>query len=275
LPELTTTTIISESEKDEIVFANGNVKNIQNFLNLFRKIYGIKKYFRIQTSNNFPTAAGLASSSSGFAALAKGLDKICGLNLRKKELSILARQGSGSACRSIYDGFVLWHKGEKSDGLDSYAQQLFAQNYWPEFCVLIVVVDQNEKKISSRQAMQITTKTSPFYKSWLQDSQKRIPKMIDAIKKKDFSVVGQLAQMDCLGMHKTIQTSVPSINYWQQTTLKVMKAVKSLRKNGLECFFTIDAGPNVKILCLKKDALEIKKRIKAGLSSKLKNVSFY
>lgn len=248
---------VDQKPADQKSFAN-----IVRFLDLFRKKYGIKDFFKIETENKFPTAAGLASSASGFAALAYGLNKICEINLDLKELSILARQGSGSACRSLHGGFVIWHKGKKNDGSDSYAQQLFDQNFWPEFCVLVVVVCTQEKKISSRSAMQNSVKTSSFYPRWLQGSQARIPKLIKAIEQKDFDLVGQLAQEDCLGMHKTIQTSVPSINYFQDATLQVIETVKKLQSNGISCFFTIDAGPNVKVLCLKKDLDKIKDILK-------------
>ncbi len=252
-----------EISEDEIIIngktASKNCKQkIVNFLNIFRSKYKIKNSFKIVTKNNFPTAAGLASSASGFAALTQALNKTCNLNLSKKELSILARQGSGSACRSIYDGFVLWNKGEKKEGSDSFAQQLFDKNHWPEFRILVVIVDSEKKKISSRDAMQITVKTSPFYKKWIKESEKRIPEMIQAIKNKDFKTVGELAQVDCLDMHKTMQTSKPEINYFKPLTLQVMQKVNELRMQGLPCYFAIDAGHNVKVLCLQRDCSKIK-----------------
>lgn len=181
------------------------------------------------------------------------MSELCDLGLGKKELSILARQGSGSACRSVHSGFVLWQKGEKEDGSDSYATQLLDSSHWPEFCVLVCVVDSKEKKVSSRKAMQQTMETSPCYEQWVKDSEVRMVKMIEAIKRKDFTVVGTLAEADCLGMHETMRTANPSINYFQDVTLKIIDMVKELRKQGTECYFTIDAGPNVKILCKKKD----------------------
>lgn len=110
--------------------------------------------------------------------------------------------------------------------------------------------------------MQNSVKTSSFYSTWLQGSQARIPKLIKAIEQKDFDLVGQLAQEDCLSMHKTIQTSVPSINYFQDATLQVIETVKKLQSNGISCYFTIDAGPNAKVLCLKKDLDKIKDILK-------------
>ncbi|MFA5074992.1 MAG: diphosphomevalonate decarboxylase [Candidatus Babeliales bacterium] len=266
MSNLVTTTCIQENNFDQIILDNKILseeesKKIINFLDKFRKIYKIKKKFKITTQNNFPTAAGLASSSSGFAAIALGLNKFCDLNLSKKELSILARQGSGSACRSIYNGFVMWHKGQENNGLDCYAEQLFDEFYWPEFKVLTVIVNNQEKTISSRIAMQQTVKTSSYYNDWLIESESRIPKITDAIKNKNFSIVGQLAQEDCLGMHKAIRLSEPKIDFWQNKTKDVIKIVEDLKANGTDCYFTIDAGPNVKILCLDKNYEKIKKII--------------
>ncbi|MBD3232052.1 diphosphomevalonate decarboxylase [Candidatus Dependentiae bacterium] len=257
LPYLKTSTTISESNTDKIVGINTGIQNVKKFLNLFRKIYQIKKNFKIETTNNFPTAAGLASSASGFAAIAKGLNKFCNLNLSNKELSILARYGSGSATRSIQQGFVLWNKGDYNDGSDSYAFQIFDQNFWPEFCIIIVIINSDQKNISSRQAMQITVNTCSFYKNWIHKSEKRIPKMLQAIKTKDFTTVGKLAELDCLQMHKCMKNSFPAINYWQKQTLQIIDFVKNLRKQKIHCYFTIDAGPNVKIICLKKDRAKI------------------
>ncbi|MCK4517314.1 diphosphomevalonate decarboxylase [Candidatus Babeliales bacterium] len=226
--------------------------NITRFLDIFRKKFGVTDHFLIETENSFPTAAGLASSASGFAALTKALDKLYDLKLSPKELSILARQGSGSACRSIQDGFVLWQKGEEADGSDSYAEQVFDENYWPKFCVIPVIIDKNKKAVSSRVGMQQTVATSPTYARWLEESEARIKPMIEAIKNRDIKTVGQLAEQDCLEMHACMQNSSPKLNYWKPETLVVMEKVKELRSSGIPCYFTIDAGPNVKVLTLEK-----------------------
>ena len=237
-------------------------KNIVTFLNFFRSSFGITDFFEIKSENSFPTAAGLASSASGFAALTKALNEFYSLNLSDKELSILARHGSGSACRSIYDGFVLWNKGEKADGSDSYAKQLFDEHHWPEFCMFVVIVNDTQKKVSSRSGMQQTVATSPFYKQWIEKSEQRIPLMIKAIKNKDFQTVGSLAEKDCLDMHHCMNTSNPLINYWTNETTQIMKLIKKIRKNGISCYFTIDAGPNVKIICLKQNKEKILQSLK-------------
>lgn len=249
LPNLTTTTNISKSTSltDQITIDNKIIsgkekQKIVNFLDIFRELYGEQDYFSIDSKNSFPTAAGLASSASGFAALTKGLNQLYELGLSPEKLSRLARRGSGSACRSIYDGFVLWK--------DECATQLFTPAHWPELRVIACVVNKKKKKISSRIAMQQTVKTSPEYFSWVERSEKRIPLIIDAIKKKDFHAMGKLAELDCLEMHECIQTTQPPINYWQPETKAIMERVHVLRAQEIPCYFTIDAGPNVKILTL-------------------------
>lgn len=271
LSELKTTTFIEKLEcKDleradqDIIYLNGSAatdfhkQKIVAFLNLFRQKYNIKDYFKISTGNNFPTAAGLASSSSGFAALALGLNQVCNLELSKKELSILARQGSGSACRSIAGGFMLWHKGEKSDGSDCYAEQLFDNTHWPELCILVIVVNDQTKLIDSRDGMKMTVATSQSYNSWLEKSAQRLPLLINAIAKKDFTTVGQLAQDDWQDMQQTMLDTKPKLNYWTTESYKVINTINKLCRQGTECYFTTEAGPNLKVLCLENNQNKIK-----------------
>jgi diphosphomevalonate decarboxylase len=225
---------------------------VTRFLELFRHKYKIKDYFIVKSQNSFPVSAGLASSASGFAALAKCLNELYKLDLSLKELSILARQGSGSACRSIYSGFVIWHKGEKPDGSDSYAEKLFDLDYWPEFRIIPIILSDKKKKICSRKAMKQTVLTSPLYEKWVKKSQARIKPMIEAIRKKDIHAVGQLAEDDALEMHECIRSATPSIGYFLPETYKTIERVKKLRETGVPCYATIDAGPNVKIITLEK-----------------------
>ncbi|MFA6990757.1 MAG: diphosphomevalonate decarboxylase [Candidatus Babeliales bacterium] len=277
LDALKTTTEIGFGNSDTIklngvfVSDNANVK-ILRFLHVFRKKFATYKsfpnssiqdtslqykylqdsFFQINSVNNFPTAAGLASSASGFAALAKGLNELCGLKLDSKELSILARRGSGSASRSIIGGFNLWHKGVCPQGSDSYSEQIFKADHWPDLRIIITVVQAKQKPISSTQAMQVTVKTSKIYQDWLRNSERRVKLILDAIGNKDLDIVGELAQIDCLEMHETMRTSNPPINYWTDKTVKIIELVNKLRASGVQCYFTIDAGPNVKILTLEK-----------------------
>jgi diphosphomevalonate decarboxylase len=267
LDALKTTTEITFSDSDQIVINNQAAQGesqlkILRFLHVFRKKFNINKFFQINSVNSFPTAAGLASSASGIAALTRGLNELCSLNLSSKELSILARRGSGSAARSVFGGFVLWHKGSLLDGTDSFAEQIFTAQHWPEFRLIIAIVQQSKKYISSTQAMQTTVKTCKIYNDWVKNSERRIKPMIDAIANKDLQTVGELAQIDCLDMHETMRMSSPSINYWTDKTMKIIDLVNNLRRSGIQCYFTIDAGPNVKILTLEKHQEQILSEIK-------------
>jgi diphosphomevalonate decarboxylase len=243
---------LSKPEKDKVV----------RFLDIFRNLYQVDSHFIITSRNSFPTAAGVASSSSGYAALALGLNNLCNLKLSHKELSMLARRGSGSACRSVYPGFVLWHKGERDDGKDSYAEQLFPPEYWPEFRIIVAIVDAQTKGVSSRIAMQRTITTSPGYSEWVDKADLRISKMIRAIEKKDLVTVGTIAEQDCIDMHTCMQTSTPPVQYWTQGTKNIIAYVAQLRKTGIPCYFTIDAGPNVKIITLDAYVEEIVCKLK-------------
>jgi len=268
LGSLKTTTKVKISDSDRIFINdivlsdNESIIKIMRFLHIFRRRYGISDFFEINSSNNFPTSAGLASSASGFAALAKALNFVCNLNLDSKELSILARLGSGSACRSIQGGFCYWSKGDLLDGSDSYSKQMFNSEYWPELRIIVVIVNSEKKKVSSSHAMAVTVKTCKIYKSWVINSEKRIKSIINAITFRDFEAFGQLAQIDCLDMHETMRNSSPSINYPVHSTYGVINLVELLRRSGEQCYFTIDAGPNVKILTLEKHLDAVLKKLR-------------
>jgi len=269
LSELTTTTSITQAagDQDEIsinwqVTTEISHKKIIDFLTLFRTLYGIKQFFAITTHNNFPTAAGLASSSSGFAALALALNAFSKLNLSEKELSILARQGSGSASRSVCGGFITWHRGENELGTDSYAEQTFDAQHWPEFRVLVIVVRNDAKKVSSREGMRITTSTSPSYQTWLTNSAQRMPLIVEAIRNKNLHEVGELAEADWAEMQQTMLDSQPQLDYWTPTSRDVMQAIKTLRSAGIPCYFTTEAGPNVKLICLENNVQTIIKTLR-------------
>lgn len=263
----TTTTLEYSSQPHDAITLNwqphsqSSVQKIIDFIHLFRTTYSISDHFVIKTHNNFPTGAGLASSSSGFAALAIGLATLCRLNLSQRELSILARQGSGSASRSITGGIVIWHKGELPDGTDSYAEQLFDEHHWPELRILVVVINDATKKISSRDGMRITTTTSPSYGQWLKTSEKRMVEIIPALAAKDFLHVGHIAEQDWSGMHTSMLDASPCLDYWTTTSYIVMDTIRALRTKGTPVFFTTEAGPNVKVLCFHNNASLIKQTL--------------
>lgn len=268
--ETITSVRLNNSDKDEINIGwlwNNNkqasIHPILEYLNFFRKKYAINKFFTVDTHNNFPTQAGLASSSSGFAALAMGLNALCDLKLNTQELSILARQGSGSACRSVCGGFVLWNKGIHPDGSDCYAEQVFSPGHWPEIRILIAIVNKERKPVSSRAGMQLTTSTSPFYSQWIKESEQRIEKIIHAIKNKNMEQVGLLAEADWEGMLETMLTTTPKLDYRTQATHDVITMIKKIRKEkNIQAYFTTEAGPNVKIICFEQDTKTISSRLK-------------
>ncbi|MEM5812842.1 MAG: diphosphomevalonate decarboxylase [Candidatus Aenigmatarchaeota archaeon] len=269
-----TTVEFSENLKRDILIINDKEIDTQDseyeeyvgrFLKKLRELYPNKAKnlnAKIVSKNNFPTAAGLASSASGFAALALACNEALELNLSKKELSILARLGSGSACRSIYGGFVEWKKGIFEDGRDSYAEQIATKEHWPDFRIIICITSSKEKKIKSRAGMKQTVLTSPFYKAWLETIEDDIRLVKKGIIEKDFKLVGSVAELNCLKMHSTMITTKPPIIYWNGATIEIINLVLRLREEGIECYFTIDAGPQVKILCLEEFVKDIVERVK-------------
>ncbi len=262
----TTVEFSPEYERDILIFNGKEISEGREyeetvaFMDIVREMAGIREKAKIATENNFPTAAGLASSASGYAALALAASKAAGLNLDKRELSILARRGSGSACRSIEGGFVEWKRGEKKDGSDSYAVQIAPKDHW-DFRMLTTIVSTEEKKVKSRAGMAQTVKTCPYYKGWLETVQDDIDAVRQGILEKDFAKVGSVAEYNCLKMHATMITTKPPIIYWNPATMEIIHAVMAWREEGLESYFTIDAGPNVKVMCMEKDVQELKKRL--------------
>jgi diphosphomevalonate decarboxylase len=264
-----TTVAFSESYRADSLVLNGKEmgpgdKNyddyVGRFLAVVRKETGAKMAAKIASRNNFPTSAGLASSAAGFAALAAAVNEALGMGLNKRELSILARKGSGSAARSVFGGFVEWKKGKKKDGSDSYTRQITSPQRWPEFRMLVCLSSKKEKKVKSRAGMQQTVDTSPFYNCWLDSVEDDLRRVKRGILRKDLSSVGKTAEENCLKMHALMMSTRPALIYWNAVTLDIINSVWRWREEGLECYFTIDAGPQVKIICLKDRLAELEKR---------------
>jgi len=237
-------------------------KRVTKYLDLIREYGEIEGLFaKVDSTNAVPTAAGFASSASGFAALAAAATKAANLDISNVELSKLTRQGSGSACRSIYGGFVEWEKGEKEDGTDSYAKEIAPQNHW-DLRVAAVVLNETEKDISSREGMKRTVETSEFYEGWLTGIPADIEEIKAGIKARDFNRVGAVAEANCLKMHATTLGAKPPFTYWTDATMRVMQTVQKLRKDGISAYFTIDAGPNVKVLYQPENEEVLEKTLK-------------
>lgn len=226
-------------------------QKLKSYLNLFQK--QLPYHFEVITYSTVPIAAGVASSACGFAALVLALNDLFDFSLSENKLSILARLGSGSACRSLWQGFVLWQQGVESHGMDSYALPLKVE--WPDFMVGLWCFDSSEKSISSREGMQRTVETSSLYKVWPTMAETACKQMCEWIKAKDFSQVGQLAESNALMMHATMHNANPTVNYWQPASVMAMQQVWQARREGLEVYFTMDAGPNLKLLTQKKDLM--------------------
>ena len=237
-------------------------KDIMAHLDRIKDMAGIEGFARVVSESNFPVAAGLASSASGLAALSLAASKAAGLSLSEKELTVLARLGSGSASRSICEGFAEWYAGKKEEGSDSYAETIASKDHWPEFRMIACIVSEEKKPTGSRSGMAQTVATSPYYAGWLESVDEDLKNMRDGIKNKNFTLVGSTAEASALKMHATMMTTRPAIIYWSPATVEIMQNIVKWRENGLESYFTIDAGPQVKIMCLEKDVREIESRLK-------------
>ncbi len=264
----TETTVEHSPDGQDAVILNGNklaqddpfAVKVINFTDLFRNALNQAAANRpaltITTNNNIPTGAGVASSASGFAALTKALDQFFGLALAGRELSLLANLGSGSASRSIFKGFVYRHAGTDPDGMDSYSEPL--PYTWPELKIGLITVSAKAKRVSSRDGMERTVATSPLYKKWPDQVKSDLAKMLDAIKAKDFELLGATAESNALAMHECMRAATPPLNYFEPETEAIISKVQKLRKNGLPIYLTIDAGPNVKLLYLNKNEEKVK-----------------
>lgn len=240
---------------DDVLQDEAGTTKISRFLDLVRKKADCPLFAEVKSYNHVPTAAGLASSASGLAALAAACNQALQLNLSDKDLSRLARRGSGSACRSIFPGFVEWQKGTSDE--TSFAEPVPSSGWEDELAMIFILINDQEKDVSSRDGMRRTVETSAFYPGWLQTTPQDLASAKIAIHAQDFNKLGAITENNALKMHGTTLAAVPPFTYWSPDSLKAMNAVKKIRAAGLACYFTMDAGPNVKVLCQKKDVAKI------------------
>jgi diphosphomevalonate decarboxylase len=257
LGEFGTKTQVLLSNKDELIINNqkfaSNTEAMQRlikFLDLFRQTNN--QYFKVECTSNIPMAAGLASSSAAFASIVQALNDLYQWQLPMSKLSILARIGSGSACRSLWQGFVKWQKGKRKDGMDSYATPL-AQT-WPDLRIGLLICDSQPKAISSREAMEITKRTALCYKLWPQNVKESMPLVEKAIAEHNFALLGQTAEHNALTMHAYMLAAAPTICYFSPRTIEIFHKIWGLRKEGMNLYFTQDAGANVKLIFQQQDA---------------------
>lgn len=210
----------------------------------------------IVSENNFPTAAGLASSAAGFAALIVAIAKLYQLPQSMSTLSTIARKGSGSACRSLFGGFVAWEMGELTDGSDSKAVQVLPQESWPNMKAVILVVSDVKKDTPSTQGMQQTVKTSDLFKERVQNVvPKRFVEMKEAIKAKDFSKFAELTMRDSNSFHATCLDSYPPIFYMNDISKRIVQLCHTINNISGETIvaYTYDAGPNAVLYYLEEN----------------------
>lgn len=264
-----TTVAFDESFKEDEAWLGGKklegkeLEEISKFLDLAREKAGVSLKARVVSINGFPTAAGMASSASGMAALACAATKALGLNLGEKELSMLARRGSGSASRSVTGGFVEWKRGEKEDGSDCYAEQVAPASHWPEIRNVIAVTAKEKKKVSSRAGMKQTVETSVLYPARLE----YIPNLMEEVKKavleKDFATFGEKIMRESSNLHAVMLDTWPPILYLNDISKQIIYAVHEYNEKAgsIVAAYTFDAGPNAHIYTTVDQVEGIKKML--------------
>lgn len=275
LDSLVTETEVSRSDSssdgvsiDGSAVDDSSRSRIADYLEYWRDKKLIDGHFHIKSTNSFPTASGLASSASGFAALATALGKFSESPIGKIELSRLARRGSGSAARSIPGGLAAMPTGSDP------AARLLMPASDIEWGMVVAVVQESEKEIGSRAGMELSRKTSPYYSAWIACAKRDYTSMLKSISKCNFTEIGQIAEQNALAMHACMIASRPQLVYWNDITVRLIKCACEYRQGGLETYITIDAGANVVFFCRLddldnvKDELEkrdgVKSVIKAG-----------
>ena len=253
----TTTVALDEGAESDAFSLNGAVASadatgrVTRFLDRVRELAGSEARASVVSTNEAPTGAGLASSASGFAALATAAASAYGLDLDRADLSRLARRGSGSASRSLIDGLAVWHAG---DDAQSFAEPVAG----PDMRMVIVTVDTAQKAVSSRAAMRRSALTSPFFPAWITSTEESLAAMIEACAADDFTRVGRITESHALRMHAVIQSCDPPIRYLAPTSIAVFDAVAALRDQGLDAYSTADAGPNVAVIVRPEQAEELR-----------------
>ncbi|KAF8862303.1 diphosphomevalonate decarboxylase [Acephala macrosclerotiorum] len=225
---------------------------------------------RIVSENNFPTAAGLASSAAGFAALVRAIANLYELPSSPTDLSRIARQGSGSACRSLFGGYVAWQMGSKADGSDSVAVEVAPASHWPTMQALILVVSAEKKGVSSTSGMQITVATSELFQ---RRAEIVVPKHMElmekAIKEKDFETFGKVTMMESNSFHSTCLDTYPPIFYLNDVSRAAIRVVEDINKKAgkIIAAYTFDAGPNAVIYFEEENADVVAGVLKGALGS--------
>lgn len=251
---------------DGTSFADDRLQRVSRHLDLIRELSGIDEFARVVSENNFPVSAGLASSASAFAALTVAACAAAHYPATPRELSRLARRGSGSACRSIFGGFVEWLAGDNDEA--SYAQPLAEQGHW-RLVDWVAIVEPGPKAVSSTIGHALAV-TSPLQAGRVQSAPIRLRACRQAIESRDFEKLAATVELDCHAMHAVMMTSDPPLMYWSPASVAIMKAIVDWRSQGINVCYTLDAGPNVHCLCLEEDAAKVEKALQSlGVVSQL------
>ncbi len=267
-----TSIVFSERFERDTFYLDGKLQDMDNpelserFLTIekIRELAGVKTKALIVSVNYFPTASGLASSASGLAALVFAAAKALDVKTSQEKLSEIARIGSGSACRSMFGGFVVWERGRSPDGTDSVARQAFGEDYWRDLSVMVCMTSQKKKKISSRAGMKQTVATSELYRLRPEIAERRVIEIQRAVKDKDFDAMAEIIMADTMNMHATMLDTRPPIMYLNDISKDIIYAIEGLNeeKGRKACAYTFDAGPHACIICRKDDEKDVMNRLK-------------
>lgn len=232
----------------DVFYINGQLQNEAEHKKMSKIIDRYRPegadFVRIDTKNNMPTAAGLSSSSSGLSALVKACNAYFQLGLDRKELALEAKFASGSSSRSFYGPIAAW---DKDSG------EIYPVETDLKLAMIMLVLEDQKKPISSRDGMKLCVETSTTFEDWIRQSEQDYKDMLIYLKENDFEKVGVLTEKNALAMHATTKTANPPFSYLTDASYEAMDFVRQLREQGESCYFTMDAGPNVKVLCLEKD----------------------
>ena len=231
---------------------------ISYILDLIRGMANIHERAEVMSENNFPSGAGIASSASAFAALALAGSKAAGLQLSERDLSRLARRGSGSAARSIPGGFVEWQAGASDE--DSFAFSIAAPDHW-NLVDCVAIVSAAHKKTGSTEGHAVAP-TSPLQAARVVDAPRRLEICRKAILEQDFNTFASIVELDSDMMHAVMMTSTPALHYWKPASLEVMNRVREWRMDGIPVCYTVDAGPNIHVICPEAEAHVVDKKLR-------------
>lgn len=241
---------INGKEEDLVGGPNEKSKFIKEMLDYARTLAHSDKRALVVSENNFPSSSGLASSASGGATLVFALSKALNLGLSRKEMSIMARRISGSACRSVYGGIVRWNKGTKPDGSDSIAEQVVDEKHWPELIDIIAIVNASAKKVSSSAGHASTVRTSSLYAARPLFAEKGTRTVAKAVVERDFQKMAEAIMRDSNNMHATMLDSWPPIMYLTDASRDIIYGIQELneKKGKYVAAYTFDAGANAHLI---------------------------